>query len=54
MWIQIIIFVLLATLPVVGGLLSVWIFMGSFYKVKINKIGFKKRGRSPSAILVTA
>ena len=47
MWIQIIIFILLATLPIVGGLISVWIFMGSFYKVKINKIGFKKRGRSP-------
>ncbi|KAH8886391.1 putative cell wall alpha-1, 3-glucan synthase [Thozetella sp. PMI_491] len=47
MWVQIIIFILLATLPVAGGLLSVWIFMGSFYKVKINKVGFKKRGRSP-------
>ncbi|KAK0633963.1 hypothetical protein B0T14DRAFT_561497 [Immersiella caudata] len=48
MWVQILLFILLAVLPVVGGLVSVWIFMGSFYKVKVNKIGFKKRrGRSP-------
>lgn len=47
MWIQIIMFILLATLPVAGGLFAVWIFMGSFYKVKINKSGFKKRGKSP-------
>jgi alpha-1,3-glucan synthase len=46
-FVQIIMFILLATLPVAGGLFAVWIFMGSFYKVKINKIGFKKRGRSP-------
>lgn len=47
MWIQIILFILMASLPIVGGLTAVWIFMGSFYKVKVNKIGFKKRGRSP-------
>ncbi|KAM7188404.1 hypothetical protein V8F33_010655 [Rhypophila sp. PSN 637] len=47
MWVQIIMFILLFVLPVVGGLTAVWIFMGSFYKVKINKVGFKKRGRSP-------
>lgn len=46
-WIQIIMFILLAVLPVASGLFAVWIFMGSFYKVKINKVGFKKRGRSP-------
>ncbi|KAH8908249.1 hypothetical protein BR93DRAFT_895934 [Coniochaeta sp. PMI_546] len=46
-WVQIIMFILLAVLPVLGGLFAVWIFMGSFYKVKINKVGFKKRGRSP-------
>ncbi|KAK3372216.1 putative cell wall alpha-1, 3-glucan synthase [Podospora didyma] len=45
--VQILLFILLAVLPIVGGLTAVWIFMGSFYKVKINKIGFKKRGRSP-------
>ncbi|KAK0725972.1 hypothetical protein B0H67DRAFT_144279 [Lasiosphaeris hirsuta] len=43
MWIQIILFILLAVLPIVGGLTAVWIFMGSFYKVKVNKVGFKKR-----------
>ncbi|KAK0612409.1 putative cell wall alpha-1, 3-glucan synthase [Bombardia bombarda] len=47
MWIQIIMFILLAVLPIVGGLTAVWIFMGSFYKVKVNKVGFKRRGRSP-------
>ncbi|KAJ4412539.1 hypothetical protein N0V85_003674 [Neurospora sp. IMI 360204] len=47
MWIQIIMFILLASLPIVGGLTAVWIFMGSFYKVKVNKVGFKRRGRSP-------
>ncbi|KAJ9131638.1 Cell wall alpha-1,3-glucan synthase mok13 [Pleurostoma richardsiae] len=46
-WFQLLLFLLLATLPVVGGLFAVWIFMGSFYKVKINKVGFKRRGRSP-------
>lgn len=44
---QLILFVLLAVVPVAGGLFAVWIFMGSFYKVKVNKIGFKRRGRSP-------
>lgn len=47
MWTQIVIFILLTVLPVVGGLMAVWIFMGSFYKVKINKVGFKKRGLNP-------
>ncbi|KAL1865860.1 Cell wall alpha-1,3-glucan synthase ags1 [Diaporthe australafricana] len=46
-WLQIILFILLAVLPVVGGLFAIWTFMGSFYKVKVNKIGFKRRGRSP-------
>ncbi|KKY35779.1 putative glycosyltransferase family 5 protein [Diaporthe ampelina] len=46
-WLQIILFILLSLLPVVGGLFAIWTFMGSFYKVKVNKIGFKRRGRSP-------
>lgn len=46
-WLQIILFILLAVLPVVGGLFAIWTFMGSFYKVKVNKIGFKRRGRLP-------
>lgn len=46
-WIQLLLFILLAILPVVGGLTAVWIFMGSFYKVKVNKIGFKRRNRTP-------
>ena len=45
--VQIVLFILLAVLPVVGGAIAVWIFMGSFYRVKINEIGFKRRGRSP-------
>ena len=46
-WLQLILFILLAVVPVLGGLFAVWIFMGSFYKVKVNKVGFKRRGRSP-------
>lgn len=46
-WIQLVLFILLATIPIVSALAVVWIFMGSFYKVKINKVGFKRRGRSP-------
>lgn len=46
-WLQILLLVLLAVLPVLGGLFAIWIFMGSFYKVKVNKIGFKRRNRSP-------
>ncbi|EFQ32048.1 glycosyl transferase group 1 [Colletotrichum graminicola] len=44
---QLLLFILLATVPIVTGLAVVWIFMGSFYKVKINKVGFKRRSRSP-------
>ncbi|KAK2044728.1 glycosyl transferase group 1 [Colletotrichum somersetense] len=45
---QLLLFILLATVPIVTALAAVWIFMGSFYKVKINKVGFKKhRSRSP-------
>jgi alpha-1,3-glucan synthase len=40
-------FIILAVLPVVGGLFAVWVFMGSFYKIKVNKTGFKHRGMSP-------
>lgn len=43
MWLQIVLFILLATLPIIGGLVSVWAFMGSFYKIKVNKVGFNKR-----------
>jgi alpha-1,3-glucan synthase len=46
-WLQIAFFIVLAVTPVLGGLLAVWIFMGAFYKVKVVKIGGKKRGRSP-------
>lgn len=46
-WLQLLLFVLLATVPVVTGLAVVWIFMGSFYKVKINKFGFKRHSRLP-------
>ncbi|KAK1758077.1 alpha-1,3-glucan synthase [Echria macrotheca] len=51
MWVQIVLFILLATLPIVGGLFAVWTFMGSFYKIKVNKIGFK-RARSPFRSLI--
>lgn len=44
-WLQILLFILLATIPVITGLAVVWIFMGSFYRVRINKVGFKRRSR---------
>ena len=50
-WLQLLIFCLLAVLPVLSGLFSVWIFMSSFYKVKINKFGFKKQSRARFSFL---
>ncbi|KAK0731957.1 alpha amylase [Lasiosphaeris hirsuta] len=42
MYSQIIIFVLFATLPLILGVLATWAFFRSFYRVKINKRGFKR------------
>jgi alpha-1,3-glucan synthase len=39
MWIQLAIFILLWTLPIITGSLSVWLYIQSFYKVKFNRAG---------------
>lgn len=44
---QILLFILLATLPVMFAVLAGWIYMRSFYQVKINKSGFTAKGWMP-------
>ncbi|KAK3321725.1 hypothetical protein B0H66DRAFT_513919 [Apodospora peruviana] len=46
-WIQILLFVLLALMPIVlaGG--ALWIYVRSFYQVKVNKSGFTAKGWRP-------
>ncbi|KAK0712424.1 alpha-1,3-glucan synthase-like protein [Lasiosphaeria miniovina] len=46
-WIQIIIFALLAILPLLFGCMALWIYFRSFYQVKINKSGFSTKGWRP-------
>ncbi|KAK3936421.1 hypothetical protein QBC46DRAFT_357497 [Diplogelasinospora grovesii] len=42
-WVQIVLFVALATAPLFLGFIATWAFFRSFYRVKINKRGYKKR-----------
>ncbi|KAK4231915.1 hypothetical protein QBC38DRAFT_525729 [Podospora fimiseda] len=44
MGLQILIFVLLLVIPVLLAALAGWIYIGSFYQVKINESGFTKSG----------
>lgn len=44
---QIFIFVLLAVLPVLLAILAGWVYVRSFYQVKVNKSGFSKKGWIP-------
>jgi alpha-1,3-glucan synthase len=44
---QILIFVLLAVLPVMSAALAGWVYMRSFYQVKVNKSGFSSKGWMP-------
>ncbi|KAL2022124.1 hypothetical protein VTK56DRAFT_5953 [Thermocarpiscus australiensis] len=44
---QILIFILLAVLPVLFAVLAGWVYMRSFYQVKINKSGFSSKGWMP-------
>ncbi|KAK4120523.1 glycosyltransferase family 5 protein [Parathielavia appendiculata] len=44
---QIIIFILLAVLPVLSAVLAGWVYMRSFYQVKVNKSGFTSKGWMP-------
>ena len=42
--IQVTIFVLLAVLPIVTAMLAGWVYVRSFYQVKVNKAGFGGKG----------
>jgi alpha-1,3-glucan synthase len=44
---QILIFILLAILPVLTAVLAGWVYMRSFYQVKVNKSGFASKGWMP-------
>jgi alpha-1,3-glucan synthase len=46
--IQIIVFALLWSLPVLAGGTSIWAYMGFFYSIKFNKIGLKMPKGMPS------
>ena len=50
MGIQILLFVLLLVLPVLFAVLAGWIYMTSFYQVKVNKSGFAVKGMLPFKI----
>jgi len=43
MRLQIVLFVLLCILPLIGGGTAVWIFIGSFYGVKFNAVGVSEK-----------
>ncbi|VBB80612.1 Putative Glycoside Hydrolase Family 13/Glycosyltransferase Family 5 [Podospora comata] len=45
--IQVVLFILLAIIPVLLAVLAGWIYMHSFYQVKINKSGFSSKGWVP-------
>ncbi|ORY61497.1 alpha amylase [Pseudomassariella vexata] len=51
--VQILLFILLAIMPVVLAGLAGWAYVGSFYRVKVNKVGFstKVKGLVPMAFL---
>ncbi|KAK4154515.1 glycosyltransferase [Chaetomidium leptoderma] len=50
MGIQIVLFILLAILPVLFAGLALWIYVRSFYQVKVNKSGFTTKGWMPLGI----
>ncbi|KAH6637311.1 glycosyltransferase family 5 protein [Chaetomium tenue] len=45
--IQILLFILLAVLPLLLAILAGWVYMRSFYQVKVNKSGFTSKGWKP-------
>lgn len=51
MWIQLAIYILMWVLPVLGGILAVWLYVQSFYKVKFNKAGAAVRQSRVSKLL---
>jgi alpha-1,3-glucan synthase len=51
MGLQIILFILLAILPVLTAVMALWIYMRSFYQVKVNKSGFTSiKGWAPMGL----
>jgi len=42
-WIQLIIYILLAIIPIITGCLFVWFYIGAFYGVKFNQIGLAEK-----------
>jgi alpha-1,3-glucan synthase len=46
--IQVLVFALLWSIPVLTGTVSIWTYMGAFYGVKFNKIGLKMPNGIPS------
>ena len=41
--IQIIVFALLWVLPLLASILGIWIYMGAYYKIKLNRVGLSKK-----------
>ncbi|KAK0624883.1 alpha-1,3-glucan synthase-like protein [Bombardia bombarda] len=44
MWYQIALFIILATVPLIMAVIATWAFFRSFYRVKVNKRGFRGPG----------
>ena len=42
-WNQLVLAILMAIIPLITGVLGVWLFKRSFYQVKFNKIGIKQK-----------
>lgn len=42
-WVQLVIWILLAIIPVATGVLGVWIYIGAFYGVKFNETGLSEK-----------
>jgi alpha-1,3-glucan synthase len=50
-WLQMIMYILLWTIPVITACLGVWLYMQSFYQVKLNKVGAVTTGKFLSLVL---
>lgn len=43
-WVQLVIWILLAIIPVATGILGVWLYISFFYGVKFNQVGVSEKG----------
>ena len=43
-WVQLVIWILIAVVPVITGALGVWLYISAFYGVKFNETGAAKKG----------